>query len=72
MSKEAKLLEIVAEILECELEEVSLETELNEDIWDSLSVVSFMAEADSEFDKTLSPTEVVGVKSVKELLDLIQ
>lgn len=72
MSKEAKLLEIVAEILECELEEVSLETELNEDIWDSLSVVSFMAEADSEFGKTLSPTEVVEVKSVKDLLDLIQ
>ena len=72
MSKETKLIEIVAEILECELEEVSLETELNEDIWDSLSVVSFMAEADSEFGKTLSPTEVVDVKSVKDLLDLIQ
>ena len=72
MSKETKLIEIVAEILECELEEVSLETELNEDIWDSLSVVSFMAEADSEFGKTLSPTEVVAVKSVRDLLDLIQ
>ena len=72
MSREAKLLEIVAEILECELEEISLETELNEDIWDSLSVVSFMAEADSEFGKTPSPTEVVAAKSVKDLLDLIQ
>jgi len=66
MSKENKLIEIVAEILECEVEEVSLET-----VWDSLAIVSFMAEADSEFGKTLSPTEVGAVKSVKDLLDLI-
>jgi len=71
MSKENKLIEIVAEILECEVEEVSLETELDEAVWDSLAIVSFMAEADSEFGKTLSPTEVGAVKSVKDLLDLI-
>ena len=71
MSKETKLLEIVADILECEIDEVSLETELNEATWDSLAIVSFMAEADSEFGKTLSPAEVGAVKSVKDLLDLI-
>jgi acyl carrier protein len=71
MSKKNKLIEIVAEILECEVEEVSLETELDEAVWDSLAIVSFMAEADSEFGKTLSPTEVGAVKSVKDLLDLI-
>lgn len=71
MSKETKLLEIVADILECEVDEISLETELDEATWDSLAIVSFMAEADSEFGKTLSPTEVGAVKSVKDLLDLI-
>ena len=71
MSKETKLLEIVADILECELEEVSLETELDEGFWDSLAIVSFMAEADSEFGKTLSPTQVGAAKSVQGLLDLI-
>ncbi len=71
MSKETKLLEIVADILECEVDEISLETELDEATWDSLAIVSFMAEADSEFGKTLSPNEVGAVKSVKDLLDLI-
>lgn len=71
MSKEAKLLEVVADILECEIDEVSLETVLDEATWDSLAIVSFMAEADSEFGKTLSPTEVGAVKSVKDLLDLL-
>lgn len=71
MSKETKLLEIVADILECEVDEISLETELDEATWDSLAIVSFMAEADSGFGKTLSPTEVGAVKSVKDLLDLI-
>lgn len=71
MSKENKLIEIVAEILEREIDDISLETELNELNWDSLAIVSFMAEADSQFGKTLSPTEVGGAKSVKELYDLI-
>lgn len=74
MSKEKKFLEIVADILECELDDISFETELNGENgenWDSLAIVSFMAEADSEFGKTLSPNEVGAVKSVKDLLDLI-
>lgn len=71
MSKESQLLEIVAEILELEIEEVTLETELDEANWDSLAIVSFIAEADSEFDKVLSPKDVSSVNSVKGLLDLI-
>lgn len=71
MSKEKKLIEIVADILECDIDEITLETKLDEATWDSLAIVSFMAEADSEFGKTLSPTEVGAVKSVKDLLDLI-
>jgi len=71
MSKETKLIEIVADILEFEIDEVSLETVLDDGSWDSLAVVSFMAEADSEFGKTLSPTKVSSVASVKDLLDLI-
>ena len=71
MSKESQLLEIVAEILELEVEEVTLETELDEANWDSLAIVSFIAEADSEFDKVLSPKDVSSVNCVKHLLDLI-
>lgn len=71
MSKENQLLEIVAEILELEVEEVTFETELGEGNWDSLAVVSFIAEADSEFDKVLSPKDVSSVENVKGLLELI-
>jgi acyl carrier protein len=71
MSKENQLLEIVAEILELEIDEVTLETELDEANWDSLAVVSFIAEADSEFGKILSPKDVSSVESVKGLLELI-
>jgi acyl carrier protein len=71
MSKENQLLEIVAEILEVETDEISLETKLDEENWDSLAVVSFIAEADSEFNTILSPKSVSSAKSVKELFELL-
>jgi acyl carrier protein len=69
MNKEAKLLEIVAEVLE--VDNVTLETELNEDNWDSLAIVTFISEADTSFDLILSPESVGEVKNVAELAALI-
>ena len=70
MSIENQLLEIVSEIIE--LDDVTLETELNEDNWDSLAVVTFISEADNEFDKVVSPSEVNKAKSIADLLALIK
>jgi acyl carrier protein len=70
MSNINQLLEIVAEILE--VDDISLETELNEDNWDSLAVVTFISEADNEFDKVVSPSEVNKVTKVADLLELIK
>lgn len=70
MSNINQLLEIVAEILE--VDAISLETELNEDNWDSLAVVTFISEADNEFDKVVSPSEVNKVTKVADLLELIK
>ncbi|CAH6799842.1 Carrier domain-containing protein [Vibrio chagasii] len=70
MSNVNQLLEIVAEILE--VDDVSLETPLNEDNWDSLAVVTFISEADNEFDKVVSPSEVNKVTKVADLLELIK
>ncbi|WP_146490016.1 phosphopantetheine-binding protein [Vibrio sp. T20] len=72
MSKEKKILEIIAEIIEVELDELSLSMELDEDNWDSLAVVSFISEIDSEFEQVLSPSEVNSVKSVSDLIQLIK
>lgn len=72
MSKENKILEIIAEILEVEIEEITLSTELGEDNWDSLAVVSFISEIDSEFDQVISPTAVNKVKKVADLVVLVE
>ncbi len=70
MSNINQLLEIVAEILE--VDDVNLDTELNEENWDSLAVVTFISEADNEFDKVVSPSEVNKVTKVADLLELIK
>ena len=70
MSNVNQLLEIVAEILE--VDDVSLDTTLNEENWDSLAVVTFISEADNEFDKVVSPSEVNKVTKVADLLELIK
>lgn len=70
MNNVNQLLEIVAEILE--VDDVSLETILNEENWDSLAVVTFISEADNEFDKVVSPSEVNKVTKVADLLELIK
>lgn len=71
MSKESKLLEIVAEVLEVDIEEVTLSTELDEDNWDSLAIVTFISEIDSSFDLILSPESVGEAKTVAQLAALI-
>ncbi|ACA85952.1 acyl carrier protein [Shewanella woodyi] len=71
MSKESKLLEIIAEILEVEVNEVNLDTQLDEDSWDSLAVVTFISEVDSNFDVVVSPSLVGGAETVKQLIDLV-
>ncbi|QUN06898.1 acyl carrier protein [Shewanella yunxiaonensis] len=65
-----KLLDIVAEIIE--MDDVTLETELNEDNWDSLAVVTFISEVDNEFDKIVSPSQVIKATKIAELLELIK
>ncbi len=71
MSKENKLIEIVAEILEIDADNVSLKTELDEVKWDSLAVITFISEVDSEFEMVVSPQKVSEVRSVQELFELI-
>jgi acyl carrier protein len=71
MSKQSQILEIVAEVLELEVDEVNLNTKLDEDNWDSLAVVSFIAEIDSNFDQILVPADVRDVKKVSDLVVLV-
>ncbi|HHR5883328.1 TPA: acyl carrier protein [Providencia alcalifaciens] len=70
MSKKEQVLNIIAEILE--VETVTLNTELNEENWDSLAVVTFISEIDSNFDQILSPTSVNKANTVLDLLNLVK
>lgn len=72
MSKEKQILEIIAEILEIEVDEISLENELDEDGWDSLAVVTFISEIDSNFNQVISPSAVNEVKTVADLIALVE
>lgn len=69
MNNEAKLLEVVAEILE--VDSVDLDYELGDSEWDSIAVVTFISEADSEFDVIVSAKEVSEATKVADLLKLI-
>ncbi|GAB5992009.1 phosphopantetheine-binding protein [Aeromonas enteropelogenes] len=70
MSDVKKLLEIVSEIIE--MDDVTLDTELNEGNWDSLAVITFISEADNEFDKVVAPLQLAKVTKVSDLLELIK
>ncbi|WP_299807108.1 acyl carrier protein [uncultured Shewanella sp.] len=72
MNKQEQVLEIIAEILELETEEVTLQTELDDENWDSLAVVTFISEIDSNFDQIVSPSEVTDVKNVSDLINLVK
>jgi acyl carrier protein len=69
MSKENQLLEIIAEILE--EDSVQLTTDLEEGNWDSLAIVSFISEVDSEFDIILAPAKVAEAKLVSDLVNMV-
>lgn len=71
MNKTNQILEIVAEILEVEVEDISLESELDDANWDSLAVVTFISEVDSSFNQVIAPSAVNEVKTVADLIALV-
>ena len=69
MSNES-VLKIISEIIE--VDSVDLDLELNEDNWDSLAVISFIAEVDSKLGQLLDAQSVSGAKTVAELVSLVK
>lgn len=61
---------IIAEIMEVDSVELSLE--LHEGNWDSLAVISFIAEVDSKLGKLLDAKSVLESKTVAELVSLVE
>lgn len=72
MSKLQQVIEIISEIMEVDSTDITLATELDETVWDSLAVVTFISEVDSKFDQILSPSDVGAVKKVSDLVNLVK
>lgn len=72
MNKEQKVLEIISEILEVDASTLTLDSPLDETVWDSLAVITFISEIDSTFDQIISPKKVGTVKTVADLVELVK
>ena len=68
---ETKFLEFVADIMEVEVDEISMETEYKVfDKWDSLMMMNLIMEVEDEYEASI-PLESAGkIKTLKDLFDL--
>lgn len=72
MTSEKKI-ELIAEILDIEPEELTPETELGSiGDWDSIALISFMAMLDDEFGKVVKGTIIKEQKTVADLMALME
>tara|TARA_B100000674_G_C37524973_1_gene771143 strand:- start:23 stop:253 length:231 start_codon:yes stop_codon:yes gene_type:complete len=63
---------ILAEVMELEEDEIVQDLELDpDDNWDSIVVVSLIAELDERYDLMVDGTLLTECKSIQEFLDLI-
>ena len=63
---------ILAEVMELEEDEIVQDLELDpDDNWDSIVVVSLIAELDERYDLMVYGTLLTECKSIQEFLDLI-
>lgn len=60
-----------AEIIDIDEDLINPDMALDDDIWDSLAVISTAALIDEEFDKIINAEALTNCKSVKELMALI-
>lgn len=67
------LMAMYAEIFEVEVEDISPESE-KDDIegWDSMGILSLMAEYDTRFDITLTPAQLESFKKVSDLIEIVR
>ncbi|EGQ8295088.1 acyl carrier protein [Vibrio parahaemolyticus] len=61
-----QLVELVKEVVE--LEDITLESELDEELWDSLAVVTFISLVNERFDIVVPAEKVISANVVKDLL----
>lgn len=72
MTNEEKIELLADEVFDVDVAEVTPETVLDEsDFWDSMSKLSLISVIDSNFKKTLKGDDIKNIKTVQNILDLM-
>ena len=68
-----KVREIIVDTLSCEMDEVTMEADLSEDLGaDSLDVVDLLMSIEDEFEVEIPDEEVENIKTVGALVEYIE
>jgi acyl carrier protein len=67
-----RVIKAIAEVLERTEEEIRLDASLRDDLaFDSLKQMTLFILLEDEFQRTITPDEVLGVVTVKDIIDFI-
>lgn len=70
---EQKFLEVVAETMEVEVDEISMETEyMVFSAWDSLMFMNMLMDLEDEFEVSIPIEKIGSVKKLRDLYELIE
>ena len=70
---ETKFLEFVADVMEVEVGDISMETEYKKfPQWDSLMMMNLIMEIEEEFDVSISMEMAGNIKKLQDLYELIE
>lgn len=72
-SLEQLILEIVADVLECEEDELSMTYSKEEnDKWDSVNTLRMLTSIESEFDIRLDMEKLLKAETIQDIVDLVE
>lgn len=69
---EKEKIEVLAEIFDCDVGEVSPEKPLDELVWDSMAMLSVIAMVKARFDRKLPGAEIRGFKTVRDVMNVME
>jgi acyl carrier protein len=69
---EQRVLKVIAEVLQRKENEIAVDASLGHDLnMDSLAQMTLFMLLEDEFQRTMTPEEVTGIVSVKDIIDFI-
>ncbi|MDO6657354.1 acyl carrier protein [Anaerobacillus sp. 1_MG-2023] len=72
-SVQQSIIEVVAEILECEESDLSMEFSKEEnDEWDSVNTLRMFTSLEAEFNVRLSMEQFLNVETIQDIVNLIE